>query len=598
MADETTYGRETVQIVEIIQPRCVNRFGTSPCTATGTPKCYNVYWTCGDTANYDSSGSITWRFSRPQDQLRWVYEETTADDIKTNCIPILRGVSSTSSRINIGSSRKGESPLGTRATVTIEMQDAPWDDHVGDFYLAYRTAPAKQPGFWALWTARNPFYPNIKIKVYEGYKGQALSAMQVRLYDLENVSGPDAGGKVTITGRDPLDKARRRKAKFPATSQIDLAADIDETTQTVAVTCLEAELSTAYGNTGATRFIAIDEEIIEYTGYTGTAPDYTLIGARRGRLGTSPAPHSENDAVQRVGRYESIRMYEIAEDLLKNHTEVDDAYVNTDGQWDDEGQSYLSTIRGTATIPEPEAVEDLLGELCRDGMFSIWWDERLQRIPLLAIRPPGQTPVVWTDAENILQGQYSKAVKPDDRMTRVSIFFRPRDPFAARDDVKNYENRRVRIDAEVESTDATGGEIVENVIYSRWLQTFGNSLLVGAAQLLRYRLPPQYVTVTVDAKDRDIAIGDVVDLEARHQIDTEGNPVTTRWQVIDATETTAGERMQVQMQSYIYVGKFAIIMANDAPVYADATESERLSGCWFAENNGLMPDGSEPYLLQ
>lgn len=598
MADESTYGRETVQIVEIEQPRCVNRFGVAPCTATGTPKCYNVYWTCLDTPNYNGTGSIKWRFSRPQDQLRWVYEETDANNIATNCIPMVRSVSATSSRINIGANRKGESPLGTRASVRIQMQDIPWDDHVGDFYLADRTAPAKRPGFWALWTVRNPFYPNIKIRVYEGYKGQALSAMQVRLYDLENVSGPDASGRVTITGRDPLDKARRRKAKFPAVSQIDLAADIDASTQTVQVTCLETQLSTSYGNTGSTKFIAIDEEIIEYTGYTGTEPDLTLTGVRRGRLGTSPAEHTADEAVQRVGRYENIRPYKVAEDLLENHTEVKNSYVNTSGQWDDEGQSYLSTIKVSATIPEPESVEDLLGELCRDGLFSIWWDERLQRIPLLAVRPPGQTPVVWTDAENVLQGTYSKTVKPDDRLTRSSIFFKPRDPFAAKDDAKNYENRRVRIDAEVESVDATGGEIVENVIYSRWLQTFGNALLVGASQLLRYRLPPQYTTVTVDAKDRSVAIGDVVDLETRNQIDIEGNPVSTRWQVIDATETVAGERLQVEMQSYQYVGKFAIIMENTAPDYATATAEEKLSGCWIAENTGLMPDGSDPYLLQ
>jgi hypothetical protein len=47
------------------------------------------------------------------------------------------------------------------------------------------------------------------------------------------------------------------------------------------------------------------------------------------------------------------------------------------------------------------------------------------------------------------------------------------------------------------------------------------------------------------------------------------------------------------------VGKFAVIMENDAPAYADATEAERLVGCWLAdETTGLMPDGSDPYLIQ
>lgn len=596
--DETTYGRETVQIVEIEQPRCVNRFGVSPCTATGTPKCYNTYWTCLDKENYDGTGSIKWRFCRPQDQIRWTYNEVDANNIETNCYPMLRSVSTTSSRINIGASRKGESPLGVRASVTIQMQDAPWDDHVGDFYLADRTSPAKQPGFWALWTVRNPFYPNIKIRVYEGYKGQALADMQMRLYDLESVSGPDDSGRVTIRGRDPLDKARQKKAKFPTTSQIDLAADISASETDIPVTCLETELTASFGNTGGTKYAAIGDEILSYTGYTGTEPDLTLSGVQRGVLGATAEAHNADDAVQRVGRYEDLRLYEIAEDLLENHTEVESSYINVGGQWGTEGGRFLSTLRGTSTIVEPTPVEDLLGELCRDGLFSIWWDERQQRIPMLAVRPPQETPVVWTDAENITQGSYSKDVRPDDRMTRVSVFFTQRDPFEALDEASNYENRRIRIDGEVELVEASGGEIIENTIFSRWLQTFGNALLVGASQLLRYRKPPEYITVSVDAKDRSISIGDVVDLETRQQIDIEGNRVQTRWQVIEVEETVPGEKVRCVMQSYQFVGKFAIIMENTAPDYASATAEEKLSGCWIAENTGVMPGGDEPYLLQ
>ncbi len=599
MIPELTYGRETVQVVEIEQPRCVNRFGVSPCTAVGTPKCYQTFFTCRDTESFDGTGSIKWRFCRPQDQIRWTYAEADANNIATNCYPMVRSVSTTSSRINVGASRSGESPLGTRASVTIQMQDTPWDDHVGDFYLADRTPPAKQPGFWALWVVRNPLYPNIKIRVYEGYKGQALGDMQVRLYDLESVDGPDASGRVTIRGRDPLDKARGKKAKFPTTSQIDLAANIDASTTTIPLTCLESELDAVFGNTGSRKWVAIGSEIILYTGYTGTEPDLTLSGVERGALGTTAEEHSDGDAVQRVGRYENLEPYKIQEDLLKNHTEVDSAYVNASGQWDEEGSKFLATIKATVKIPEPKAIDDLSGELCRDGLFSIWWDERLQRIPLLAVRPPQETPVVWTNGLNILQGSFSLSRKPDDRMTRVSVFFNQRDPFEALDSPENYESRRVRVDGEVELPAASGGEIIENTIFSRWINTFGNALLVGASQLQRYRLPPQYVTVAVDAKDRSIKIGDVVDVEEPSLIDIEGNPIQTRWQVIMAEETRPGTTTRCELQSYNYVGKFAIIMANAAPSYADATEEERLSGCWLADDvTGLMPNGDQPYLLQ
>lgn len=602
MSGPGTYGRETVLIVEIEQRRCSNRFGVAPCTATGTPLCYQSFTTCRDRSNFNVDGVIRWRFCRPQDQTGWLYEQADSNDISTNCIPILRSVSTTSSTINLGASRKGESPLGTRARVTIEMQDAPWDDHVGDFYVNQRSLSLSRPGFWALWTARNQFYPNFLVRVYEGYKGQALADMQTKLYDLESVDGPDATGAVRIVALDPLDKARGKKAKFPRTSQIDLASDIDAVTLSVPVTCLENELTAPFGNTGTRRYIVIDNEILQYTGFSGTAPDFVLSGVLRGVLGTLPDDHTAGDAVQRVGRYENERLYRVARDLLMNHTEVDNSYVDTGGQWETEGSSFLSTLACNTTIAEPEGVEDILGELCRDGLFSIWWDERLQRIPLLAVRPPQEVPRVITDQNNIVEGSFQRETRPDDRMTRVSIFFGLIDPLEPLDEERNYRNRRIRIDGEVELPVAAGGEILENTIFSRWSQTFSNALLVGASLLLRYRLPPQYLSIVLDAKDRDLQIGDVVDIETpttKRLVDFEGNAISTRWQVISISEPRAGETVSARLQSYAFVGRFSIIMANDAPIYADATEEERLVGCWLADDaTGLMPNGDEPYLLQ
>lgn len=598
MTDETTYGREVVQILELRQPWCVNTFGSAPCTATGTPKCFQSYWTCKDTANYDPSGFIYWRFSRPQDRIGPLYDQDSAREIYTNPIPILLDVSTTSSQINLGSSREGESPLGTLASLRCTLKDAMWDDHVGDPYKADRTS-RQDAGFWKLWTARNPFYPGMTLALYTGYRGQALSAMQQRLYDLENVEGPDASGNYNIVGRDPLDKARQKKAKFPATSDIELAADITAGATSIQVTCLGTELSKAYGNTGTDKYIGIGSEIIRYRGRTGTEPDFTLTGVARAQLGTEAASHSAGDAVQRVGRYEKMRPYKIAEDLLEKHTEVKNTYVNTSGQWDTEGGSYLSTVLASATIASPTPVFELLGELCRDGMFSIWWDERLQRIPMLAQRPPSGTPAQWTSDLNQISGKFSKVAKPDDRLTRVTTFYRERDPTQGIEDKFNYDYRRILVDAEVESENATGGQIIEKTIYSRWLLDETSVLLAQSALRLRYRLPPNYITIGLDAKDRDTQIGDVIDLTTRHIVDTEGVPLTTRWQVIGIDEVVAGEAISAKLQSYTFTGKFAIIMDNSAPDYASATDEEKLNGCWLADDvTDLMPDGSEPYQLQ
>lgn len=596
MANEMTYNRAPVVVVEVTQPRCSNRFGSAPCTATGAPKCFNTYWTCRDRENYDASGSITWRFTRPRDEVGWLYSRDDANTIRTNAIPMLVSASHTSSRINPGAARTGESPLGRRATATIVVDNGVWDDHVGDYYLADRPARTRPVGFWDLFTARNTFYPDFQVRIYEGYQGQALSEMQVRLFDLEKIDGPDGSDRYTISCRDPLDRVRGKNAKYPPTSRIDLLDDIDATTTAIGVVCLEGELSANFGNTGATRYIVIGEEIISYTGWAGAEPEFTLTGVDRGVLASTAEAHDKDDAVQRGARHVNQRLYRVAQYILEEHTTVPNGFIDA-AQWEDEGDTYLSTLLCNTFIPEPVPAEELLGELCRDGLFSIWWDERRQTIPLLAVRPPKEAPVMWSDDNNV--AGLNRTVKIDDRMTRVTVYFGIRNWLEPLTEDRNYFNRRIRIDAEVERDETAGGKIVENTIYSRWTQTFGNALLVSASLLLRYRLPPQYLTLDLDAKDRSIEIGDVIDLTTRHIRDTEGNPVETRWQVIAVEEPNPGTRLRVELQSFQFVGKFAFIMANDAPNYATATPQQRLSGCWFADDaTGLMPNGDEPYLLQ
>lgn len=593
MADKLTYGRRPVVVVELRQPRCSNTFGVSPCTATGTPKCYQCYWTCLDRENYNTDASITWRFTRENDDVGWLYDQD-GDDISTNAIPMLISASTTSSRLNVGSSRTGESPLGRRATAQVVVANRVWDDHVGDPYLADR--PARDAvGFWTLFTARNPFTPGFEVEIYEGYSGQTLAEMSSRLYNLEDISGPDGSGHYTLSCRDPLDDVRGKNAQYPPRSQIELAEDITDTETAIPVVCAETELSIVLGN-AVEKYLTIGNEVISYTGWTGTAPEFTLTGVLRGQLNTAPDDHSAEDSAQRGAYHVNQRLYEVGEYILTDHSPVKTAYIDG-AQWEDEGGTYLSTLRCTTFLPTSNDVEKVLGELCRDGLFTIWWDERRQTIPLLAVRPPREMPLQWTDDNNI--ETLSQESKADERMTRVTVYFGVRNFLESLTEETNYDKRRIRIDAEVEREDAAGGKIFENTIFSRWTRTFGNALLVGASLLTRYRLPPKYLMVTLDAKDNAVQIGDVVDLTTRKIRDTQGHPIITRWQVIGVDEKSHASKLSVTLQSFAFIGKFAIIMPNDAPVYAAATEDERLEGCWMAdETTGLMPDGSEPYLLQ
>ena len=595
---ESTYNRRPVRVIEIEQPRCVNRYGVSPCTATGTPLCYNTFWTCRDRANYDPTGFIRWRFFDGHNGSPWLYEEfANADEIGTNAFPVLQSASTLPSRINVGGQSENESPFGRRAKLTVKLDEFRFDDHVGDFYLGATDRSTATAGFWAKFLARNPFYPNMIVRDYQGYEGQALADMVTREYVLDNIE-QDSAKSVTLTARDPLDLASDKQAKFPRASDIELAENVDNVTTTIKVQCKETELSDDFGNTGSTRYVKFGSEVMRYTGWSGTEPSFTLTGVDRGALGTIAADHDATDSGQRVGRYEDIRLYRAAKDLLENHTTIPSRFYDFT-QWETEGEVWLSTLKTTATVTTPVAVEKLMAELSRDGLFNIWWDERAQTIPLRAVKPPQDTPLVWSDDDNILANSFDERAKSDDFITRVILLYNQLDPTKSLDNENNYRVQTRFIDAESESDDATGGAVREKTIFSRWINTSGNALLVSASLIRQYKFIPRYLTVDIDAKDRAAGIGSIVDMDTRHKVDTEGNRELSRFQIIALEEIDPSERARVEMQSFQFIGKFAIIMANDAPDYAAATDDDRESGCWFAdEATDLMPNGDEPYLIQ
>ncbi len=596
MTDESTYGREPITVVELYQKRCSLTYGTAPCTATGTPKCYQTWQTCRDRTNIDTDGSITWRFVKPRARIMPIYEET-GTHIKTNPIPILESVSTSSSAINLGSQREGQSPLGIKAGVTVSLSEALWDDHVGDPYLADRVN-LQTRFFWALWRARNAFYTDMMIYVYEGYVGQALGDMQRRDYILDSVSGPSGGRGVTLTGKDPLRLASLKEAQCPRTTDIQLLVAVDETSTAIRVAASEADLSADFGNTGSTRYATMGREIISYTGWTLVSTGiYDLTGVRRATLGTEAAAQSANSLVQRAARWETLRQWEIAADLIDNHTRIPAGYRDAT-QWEDEGNEYLVTGITDLTIPSPRGVERILGDMCQHGSFSIWWDERDRKIPLLANRPPQNAPAEITDDLNILAGSASLNDDVDAQITRVAIYYSPRNPFDI-DRPENYRTLRLSIDGFVEAP-AAANTVRTLTIFAYSVTRDASAFRLATRLLLRYRLVQKYLSLDLDAKDRSIKIGDVLAVTTAAFVGTEGGMASTLWQVISAEEFRPGDALRVELQSFFFIGRFGFIMPSTATDdYASATDDEKATGCYIAdETTQLMPNGDDPYLIQ
>lgn len=584
-----------VQVIEIRQKRCSLRYGNAPCTAPiaeDTVKCFQTYATCQARDVYNQSGGLSWYFHRHGDPVPPTAARPFDNFIYPPSIPILRTVRTEATRINLGAVREGESPFGLRGTISVTLDDFEFRNQFGDFYADEREVKGSIGKLLLAWIGEA--VPQLELYLYTGTGNDAaLTDMTVRRYDVTNIT-PPSGGAWTISAVDPLARAERKKAQFPPATDLRLQSDIDATTTEISVSGLESDVSTAMGNDGFF-YGRLGSEIIRYTGYTGADGVWSLSGVTRAALNTQASNHSVDDGMQRCGHYESALYWEMVYDLLTNHTTTPADLISLE-DWQAEGRSWLSTLRGTGTFTEPRAVAEICAEAMRDGMFSIWWDERDQNIPMLALRQPVKPPVTLTERNAIVASAIKRT--PDDRRTRVTIYYDRRDPTESITEGRNYRKQRIRIDLEAEGANYADGTVRNLIWYSPLLRTDLNAILVQASFLLRYRETPEYLELTLSDKDSTLGVGDVIFVESYDVLDTLGNPLLKPWQIIEWEETEPGFAYRIMCQSFILFERPAFIMANDAPTFADATDEEKENACYLADSDDIMPDGSAPYVIQ
>lgn len=588
---EKEYGREPLQIIEIVQPKCSLTYGVAPCTAdlgvTGDNKCFNTSKTCQDTANYDSSETISLFFCRA-DHL---------PPVDMRVIPSVRSVSTSPTEINVVGGDESKGPLGVRAKITASFTDHPDSDFGVDPYLSERGYIATDRGtFWTKWLARNPYYNNYTMRIYDGYAGQALNEMNSRTYFIDSINGPDSRGGVRVIAKDVLKLADNDRAQAPAASQGELIVDYGETT---AITSLRVTRATAseYPAPGTVR---VNDEVMTYTGVTTvSSTEIRLAGITRATDGTEKEDHDAGDRVQLCLRYTETRADVIAKDLLTNYGDVPLSLIPT-AEWAAEASVWLAQFRLSTLITEPTGVTDLLGEITEQALFFIWWDERAQLIRLKALRPSHTDPIYDIDSRNnIIAGSVGLKSAPRERVSQVWVFFQQRNPTENLSEEKNYRRIRVRIDGDAES-DLQYGEPRIKKVYSRWIQTDAVAIQTNARLLARFRDTPQYFTFQLDAKDREIWSGDVVEATVDNIVDPTGLPKSRRWQVISAEETMPGEVVQYKAQFYEFqfLTRSAVWMRADAPSYTNAPEEDKILGAYWGTKVGDMPDGSPGYSWQ
>ena len=583
-APEAVFGRIPLVIVEIDQEVCSRTYGTAPCTAsvgvTGTTKCFNTRASCQDPTNYAASATpLTLKFADSHADL-------PADEY---IIPSVKGVTTSPTRINPGGRTGRDNPLGRRGECTVTFTDHPHSDNLVDPYLADRSStPLERSTFWAKWLKRNPYHLGWNMRVREGYVGQALSAMQVRHYVVDKIEGPDSRGAVRLKGVDILRLADNDKAQCPALSGGKLLADITAADTSLTVTGGTLAEYTAY----STSAIRIENEIIRYTSVTTDANgDLSFTGLTRGQVGSEASDHAAEDTVQACIEWTAAAPWAVAKQLLEDFGGVPSAWIPyTD--WTTEAGTWLSGLTVSRLLSKPQGVTDLLGELCEQCMFYLWWDERAQQVKLRAVKPVIGTVPLITEDLNLVQNGTSIKVHPEYRASEIWASFLQRN---AAEDPKKRENYR-RTNARIDPSNLYGERVVYE-IFSPWLQSQAHVDQLTYRLLARYRNPPRYVSFSLDPKDRSLGVGDVFDLEYRGFCDFTGETERVRYQVISAHEPAPGAAIKLEAQKFDFDPgiKYGYWMADAAPDYASATDDQKFFGMWWADDAGKL-SGDDGYV--
>lgn len=516
----------------------------SPIFTSGAPfissptQCFNTRATCADIARYSLGDPLELKFvSDRSPQMRDAYY-----------LPLLKSVRIGPAKLNPGGASGSMSALGTRATLSATFIDRPHTDRLVDPYVDDRDYdPLERSSFWPKWRARNPYYLHRPITFTSGYyvDGELVDAV-VRKFVITDFTGPDSDGKVTINGKDILTLAEGGKAQAPAQSTGKLLAGISNVAGSATLS------PTGVGDLEypASGYIRIGKEVMAFT---RSADALTLT--TRGAYGTADDvdAHDADANVQLCLRYDSESPHDILEDLLVNYAGIPAGYLDT-SQWEEEAvtNGFLPYLY-SALITSPESVSKLIGELCEQMYFAVWYDERDAKVKIRALRfAQGEEITDLNDNAHLLKDSVTWSDRPDEQLTQIWVYYGQINPTEKLDEEKNYAAVEVVADLDAESAERYSTKKIKK-IFSRWIGTGNAAAAVELAQTMHQMFGniPREIGFALDAKDRALWLGDFVRINNRMNVNQFGLPLPANAQIFQAEEVETGSKYRYVAQEFI-----------------------------------------------
>ena len=468
-----------------------------------------------DNAKRDYSKEHLWYVEIEVDGTIYRFVENAAPiPSGLEAVPSLQRVSVNPAEIDLGGG------IGVRASCTLSFVES-------NDYTTWGTITNPER-FWARWRAENPYYLGKRISVFSGYivnDAFDVSNFVRRDYIIESFSLTASG--VSIKGKDPLKLLSNDRAKAPVESNGSLSADILSTDTSFTLQPAGIGDSEYPATNGIVR---IGDEAILYTTRTGD----TFTGLTRGFYSTEISDHSENDTAQLCLQYSTETVSNIGYNLMTNYANVDPSFI-TKADWDAEVSNAFNTTY-SVLITEPTVVDDLLQEFCDSAPHYYFYDERVNKIRLVALKPPLADAQLFTYQANIIQGSMAVKDRQDLRVSTVIVNYGIINPTKDLDETSNYRSSYVREDSD---SVTNYGQRAYKTVHSRWIPSDNKTaaVLMAARVGRRFSEAPREISFSMDAKDSDVWTGDSVRIETDLIMQAGGGYARLPYQILSAGES-------------------------------------------------------------
>lgn len=561
--------RTPFKMVVLTLGYCSQAFGVAPCTATGA-SCYNTRYTCKDKTNYTHSTKD--------------YTFTSIDaplPLKTGERPYLKSVSSLPTEI------KDSFTVAGRCIMKFVDE---LDSDVGiDPYISTRASV--QGTFWKKLLARNPYYNDRPVKVYQGFIGLDGTCDYEQIwYGVIKSIAMGADGEVTIEAVDVLKSIN--DIDVPAETDCKLMVDLDTT-----ITSMTLDKTSDLDSTG---IVIIGTEIIEYSG--NSTVTNVLSGCTRGAWGTTASTHKTDNKVQKCKYFSPKNPFDHLYDILTVDGGLSTDFVDTTAFASAKTWPLDDQINYSVLLTKPTKLKDLYFDLLDHVDAKSWVAENLKITCQRELaNKPGRAYFSLTDDQNIVINSDSVSVDDNTRITRCALYWE-RGVLDEPEKPESYERINVAVDADAESS-LEYGDVKSKKIWSPWIHSsagtteavdqYTRNLVMR--RVARHRDPDAIIELSVELKDSDIKTGEYVQLYTDLILNIDGTTLSgDKCQVIRREQSGNNYKLKLQKLS---ARRVAIIGPSTiSSTYSDAPSADREYG-YISGNNAFMANDDHGYRI-